>query len=159
MNEAVKVSGAEDKASAELEWIFAELELSMPGGFRSLARCRIVFAEEMKQGRGAQADSLIRVTFVVDKKREVDLSVVAKLPRISNVTQSDRGESSASFLERCLVFAQLRDVLAAEDSAVVTKKHNHGWTLRPQTAQSHRIAVHVRKRDAGQLAAIRLRHG
>jgi hypothetical protein len=39
--------------------------------------------------------------------------------------------------------AQLRDVLAAEDSAVVTQKNNYGWTLLPQRAQANILVVRI----------------
>ena len=159
MNEAVNISRDEDKTSTQLEWIFPKLELPMSRGFGSFACYRVVLAEEVKHGRGAKAYSLVGLAFVVNKKREVDLGVVAKLPRISDVAQPDRSQSGAFCFERFLMFAQLRDVLAAEDSPVVPKEDNHGWPLRPQAAQSHWIAIDVRKGDAGQLAAVSVRHG
>jgi hypothetical protein len=57
-----------------------------------------------------------------------------------------------------LVFAQLRDVLAAKNSSIVTQKNNHGWLVRPQRSQPRLLAIAIRENDIGKLAAKRLRH-
>ena len=41
------------------------------------------------------------------------------------VPKPDGGQSDTLLKEFLFVIAQLRDVLAAEDSAVVAKEHNH----------------------------------
>jgi hypothetical protein len=50
------------------------------------------------------------------------------------------------------VSAQLRDVLAAEDSAVVTQEDNHRWLAEPQGAQPDFPTVGIRKRDQSKAA-------
>jgi hypothetical protein len=54
--------------------------------------------------------------------------------------------------------AQLRDVFAAENSTVVTKKDHGSRPAGPQRSQANRVAVNVRKRDSCQLAAERVGH-
>jgi hypothetical protein len=41
------------------------------------------------------------------------------------------------------VGAQLRDMLAAEKSAVVAEKYNHRWPAGPQRAEPDRLAVAI----------------
>jgi hypothetical protein len=60
---------------------------------------------------------------------------------------------SAFFLELGFEFAQLRDVLSAKDSTIVTKKDHHGRPSLPQGAEPRHVAVGVRKRNSSQLAA------
>jgi hypothetical protein len=56
------------------------------------------------------------------------------------------------------VFAQLRDVLAAKDSAIVAKKNNDCRIVLPQRAQANLLAQGVRENDVGELLAERFRH-
>jgi hypothetical protein len=48
------------------------------------------------------------------------------------VTQPDGGQAGAFMVELGLVFAQLRDVLAAEDSPIVPQKDHHPPAHRPR---------------------------
>jgi hypothetical protein len=45
------------------------------------------------------------------------------------------------------MFAQLRDMLAAEDSAVVAQENDHGGIGCPQRAKPNGRALRVRQRD------------
>jgi hypothetical protein len=56
------------------------------------------------------------------------------------------------------MFAQLRDVFAAENSAVVAKKYNHRRALCPKRAKARGMAIDVGQRDSRQFAAERLCH-
>jgi hypothetical protein len=51
------------------------------------------------------------------------------------------------------VFAQLRDVLAAKDSAVVTQENHDGCLLVPQAAEPRLAVVAIGKGDKGELIA------
>jgi hypothetical protein len=57
------------------------------------------------------------------------------------------------------VFAQLRDVLAAEDSTVMPQKNDHSRTLGPKRSQAHAVAINIRQRNARKLAAEGFSHG
>ena len=62
------------------------------------------------------------------------------------------------FAEGLLVFAQLRDVLAAEDSAVVAEKHKDGGMRFPERAEANLVAEGVGKSDAGETLAESIGH-
>jgi hypothetical protein len=47
-----------------------------------------------------------------------------------------------------MVVAQLRDMLAAEDSSVVAKKNDNSRILLPQSAQTDLLAVWIGENDA-----------
>jgi hypothetical protein len=51
------------------------------------------------------------------------------------------------------VFTQLRDVLAAKDSAVVAKEDENGGIRFPERAEANVLAEGVRERDIGELLA------
>jgi hypothetical protein len=56
------------------------------------------------------------------------------------------------------MFAQLRDVLAAEDSTVVAKKDNYCRRLSPKRAEAGGMAINVGQGDSRQFAAEGLGH-
>lgn len=56
----------------------------------------------------------------------------AKDAGVVGVAEADGGQGSASVVEGLLVSAQLRDVLTAEDSAIVTKKDDYRRSFLPQ---------------------------
>ena len=118
-----------------------------------LARLKIVFAQKVKQGSMPQAKSLIGFALVINKKRELDAGFLAEEPGIARIAQSDHGQMRAFLLELGFEFAQLRDVLSAEDSTVMTKKDHYGRPTLPQRAEPRRFAINVRERDSGELAA------
>jgi len=57
-----------------------------------------------------------------------------------------------------LVFAQLRDVLAAKNSAVVPQKDHNGWLPGPQGAKTNVPPIAVGKGDLGESAAEGILH-
>ena len=63
------------------------------------------------------------------------------------VAQSDGGQRGSFVMEGLLAIAQLRDMLAAEDSSVVAEKNDHGGTAGPQRAEPHLPAIGIRKYD------------
>jgi hypothetical protein len=56
-------------------------------------------------------------------------------------------------LEFVFVFAQLRDMLAAEDSTVVPQEDNDGGIGLPQRAEADIAAARFRQHDIRQLCA------
>jgi hypothetical protein len=94
----------------------------------------------------------------VDQQWEGDAGVFPKMASVVEVAQADRDKPGALARKSLLVFAQLRDVLAAEDSAVVTKEHNYRWRVCPKRAQLNGPVVRVRQSQACQPAGERFRH-
>lgn len=134
MGKEVLIPRREDKTSAELKGIFAQLELAMSRGLGPFTRCSVVFAEHMEQVCDAKAQGLVRLAFFVDEQREFDLGVFAELAGVGCIAQTDRDKLGAFLFEGVLVLAQLRDVLTAEDSAIVAEKNDDRRIAGPQTA-------------------------
>jgi hypothetical protein len=123
----IDVAWAENKTSTELKWVFSEFMLMIAGVVRSLACFCIIAAQKMKEIGGLQLRCAIGLTLLVNKEGKSDGSLLAKLPRINGVTEPNCGENRPLVTKGLFVFAQLRDVLAAKDSAVVTQKnHDRG---------------------------------
>jgi hypothetical protein len=53
------------------------------------------------------------------------------------------------------VAAQLRDMLAAEDSSVVAKKDDHSGPVGPERAEAHELSQRIGQNDFRELFADR----
>lgn len=118
--------------------------LLVSSGLGPTAGLHVVSTQQVKQRSVAQAYSFIRHTFVIDQKRELDAGFLAEELGIAGIAQADHGQLRAFFLELSFKLAQLRDMLAAEDSTVVTKKDQDGRTVLPQGTKTRGVAIGVR---------------
>jgi hypothetical protein len=107
----------------------------------------------MKNVRALQARRLIRPAFFVDQQRKFDSGVFTKHASVHAIAQADGRKIGALRLELALVFAQLRDVLAAEDSAIVPEKNHDGRLLVPKRAKPDIVPVAVGQGDQFEPAA------
>src|ERR1051326_5205814 len=83
-----------------------------------------------------EAGGLICDPVFVDQQRKRDAGLFPENAGVVSIAQSDRREAGAGGLELALVFAQLRDMLAAEDSSIVAEECHHRGTLLPQRAEA-----------------------
>ena len=120
----IDVPGTEDKAPAQLKGIPAQAMLAVPRCSGSCASYCVLMAQEMTKGCASETRRTIRLSLVVNQEREGDPTFNAESLGVGQVTQPDGGQPRTLFPERLLVIAQLRDVLAAEDSAVVPKEYD-----------------------------------
>ena len=100
-----------------------------------------------------QARCAIGYALLIDEERESDAGLVPKQAGVIAVAQADGGQVCAGLLERGLLFAQLRDVLAAEYSPIVTEKHEDCRPAFPERTEAQLAAVGVRQNDAGERSA------
>ena len=150
MREKIDVAWAKNKASPELKRIFPEFVLMMADVLRSLSCFCIIAAQEMQEIGGLQLRCAIGLTLFVNEERKSDSSFLAKLPGVNGVTEANCSENCAFLTKGLFVFAQLRDVLTAKDSAVVTQENYDGRSFIPQGSEPHLAVVAVRKRDKGE---------
>ena len=153
MRKKVDVAWAKDKTSAKLKRIFPEFVLLMAGVMRSLSCFCIIAAQEMQEIGGLQLRSAIGLTLFVYEERESNSSFLAKLSGINGITEPDCSQHCSFVTKALFVFAQLRDVLTAKDSAVVTQENYDGRSFIPQGSEPRLAVVAVRKRDKGELIA------
>ena len=86
----------------------------------------------MKQVPRFQFRSLVGGPLGIDQQGERDTAFLAKQAGIIQVAQSNRRQPGSGLLKLRFVLAQLRDMLAAEDSAVVPQEDNYGCIPLPQ---------------------------
>src|ERR1051325_1708203 len=101
-------------------------------GLGALACLHVVATKEVEQGSVLQSHSLVRFTFVIDQQRKLDAGFLPEKPGVLLVPQTDGGQTGAFLAEFVFKFAQLRDVLPAENSTIMPQKPQHRRMLRPQ---------------------------
>jgi len=121
----------------------------MPGSARTLACLGVIAAKQMKNVRGLETDGAVYFSFLINQERESNAGVFAKHAGIILVAQADRSEVHSGFQELLLMLAQLRDVLAAEDSPVVAEKDDHGLAVCPQRSETDLASIGVGQSDRG----------
>jgi hypothetical protein len=147
MDEQVAVAGTQNKAAAELQGILTELVLAMAGGSCPAARHGVLAAQKVQQGGHAQFRGAVGLALLVHQKREAYAGLFAKNARVMGVAKPDGGHLGASGPEVMLALAQLRYLLAAEDSPVMTEEDNHRRRVGPQRAEAHEAAIGVGQLD------------
>jgi hypothetical protein len=153
VGESVDVAGAEDEGAAELEGIAAEFVLVVAGGFGAVAALEIVAAEEVEEVGFAQVGEFIGLIVGVDEEREVDAGFLLEEAGVAGVAEADGGEGGVFGEEGLLVFAQLRDMFAAEDSTVVAEEDEDDGMGFPERAETDLVAEGVGKSDACEALA------
>ena len=158
MGEAVDVAGAENQGAAELEGIAPKLVLMVASSAGALAAFEIVAAEEMENVGGFEIGDFVCLAVLVDEQGEVDAGFLLEDASIICITEADGGEGGTLFAEGLLVLAQLRDVLATEDSTVVAKKDEDGGIVFPEGAEADLLAEGIGEGDPGELMAKSIGH-
>ena len=92
---------------------------------------------------------LVRAALFVDQQGEGDPRLLAEEAGVVGVAQADGGEGGAGFLDLRLVIAQLRDMVAAEDSPIVAQEDQHRGSVFPQRTEADFLAVWIREFNPG----------
>lgn len=143
MGEAIEVSGAEDEAAAELEWILLDPMLTESCLFGFLAAHHVVLAQQVEDIRFFQFHRLVCLAPVVNEEREGDAGLLDESAREDEVPETHGGQVRSPLFEVSLMFAQLRDVLSAEDSTVVPEEDDHRRTARPKQIELDRTLIRI----------------
>jgi hypothetical protein len=120
---------------------------------RTFSRCGIFASQEMQEVRGLQFRSAIGLAGFINQQREGDARFFTKQPSVIAVAQPHSGKRRTLVPERLLMFAQLRDVLAAKDSSVVAEKNQNGRSRVPQRAKKNLLPIAIGKGDLCEPAA------
>ena len=107
----------------------------------------------MKERAVQQPNRAICAPLGIDQKWERDSSLLAKDLGVVGIAQADGGQPGVFCAESLFVVAQLRDVLAAEDSSVVAKEGDHRRLVGPERAEGDGLSVRVRQDDSRELLA------
>ena len=139
----VHIPGSKNEGSAQLERILAQFVLAMAAGFGALAGEGIVLAQKMKKGRFLQPNCSIGFSLLIDQKWKGDSCFLSESAGIIRVAEPDRRQPGAFVLEFLFVFAQLRDMLTAENSTPVAEEHQHCRPVRPERAELDLLPINI----------------
>jgi hypothetical protein len=131
VDEQIVIFWPKDEARSKLERILSEAVLSESCGFGASPRGCVVATQQMEQVCRLQFCNLVRNPVCIHHERKRDARLLSKQPRIIHIPQADGSEVGTCLFELVFVFAQLRDMLTAENSAVVAEKDHHGWAGLP----------------------------
>src|ERR1700685_3530123 len=143
----VPVSRTEYEARSELEKIFSQTMLLVAGSASAGTCDAIVAPQDMQDVSRFETSSLVRDAFLIDQERKGDSGFFAKETCIGGIAQAASGQLRSRCFEFFFMLAQLRDVLAAEDSPVVPKEDHHSRALLPKGSEPHLVPVCIGQRD------------
>lgn len=158
VREAIDVPRAENEASAELKRVASQLVLPMPRRFGAFAAFEIIGAQHVKQAGNAQFGKFVSATLFVNQQGKVDSRLVLKNARVVTVAEANGRERSTFIPKSLLMFAQLRDVLAAKNSSVMAEKNEDRGVGLPKRSQENFTAESVGKGDPREPLAEGFRH-
>ena len=131
MDEAIDISGRKYKAAAKLKWIFSQAVLAHAERFGTLAGASIVSTQQMEQVGFLKAHRFVSLALIINEKREGDAGLLAEMAGITHIPQTNGCQARALLAKLLFKFAQLRNVLTAEDSTVMPEKDNHRRRITP----------------------------
>ena len=102
---------------------------------------------DVDQGSPFDPERSVGLPSLVDEKRERDLLRVAEVRGHLRDAHADRQQVHPRPLEVLVMVTQLRDVVTAEGSAVVTQPDDHRRPVCPEVAEPSLSTVGVRERD------------
>lgn len=143
----VPVSWTEHETGSELERILAQAMLPVPGCASSRTRCAVVPPKNVQHVCRLQFSGLVSAAFFIYQQWERDSGFFPEQARIGEIAQADSGQLRTCCFEFILVLAQLRDVLTAEDSSVMTKENYHRRALLPQRPEAQLAVIGIRQCD------------
>jgi hypothetical protein len=126
-----------------------------PGAFAARS---VITTKKMQKVCRAESGGTVGAALFIDQQGERDAGFLAEDARVMTISQSDGGQAGSLVSEGLLAFAQLRDVLAAEDSSIVPKEDDYGGGRSPKRAESNFASVGIGEHDLRQFAAKRLLH-
>ena len=153
MREQVHIARTKHKTPPKLKWVFPQSVLPMPARLGPCPRFRIVLPQQMQDVRLSQSHRSIRPPLLVNQQRKRDAGLFTERPCIGPIAHPDGCQ-----IQLVLVFTQLRDVLAAENSSIVTQKNHHRRRRFPKRAQADFASIAIGQNDLGERRAKRVSH-
>ena len=147
VREEIDVPGAENEAAAKLKRMPPMPMLPVSRGSGPVFGEEIVATKDVKQGCGFQSGRAVGRSLLINQQGEANTGVLSETPGVTGVTQPHRRQTGAGRPKPFFAFAQLRDVLPAEDSPIVPEKDHHFRMIGPERAQPNRVSIHVRQHN------------
>lgn len=95
---------------------------------------------------------------LINEKRERQAGLLPEQAGVGSIAKSHGSQIYSVLPERWLVFAQLRDMLPAENSPIVPQEDNNRGRPFPKRSEPHFAAITIRQRNIRQCLANRMSH-
>ena len=146
-----RVSRTDDDDAAELPRVPLDLPLPEPTTEGPKAVREDGGAEESHDS-ASELSRPVGVKAGVDKQGKRNFELLPELTRLLGRSVPDNVESCTQSLDLLPYAAQLRDLLAAEDSTEVTNEDEYGRPLGPELPQESRLAIEVLNLDVSEVS-------
>jgi hypothetical protein len=107
----------------------------------------------VQEVRASQTSRAISQPLLINQKRKRDACFFTKEPRVTAVAKPHGSYVCALATNYLLFFAQLRDVLPAENSTVVPQENHYRRLRRPQRTQPDLFPIRIRQHNHRQPAS------
>lgn len=132
------------EAASKLKGVSAEAVLRVSCCMGASSRLDVITPEQMQKAAGLKLCRPISNSLLIQQQGKVDASLFPKETGVTQIAQTYSGKLSPRITEIALIRAQLRDVLPAEDSPIVTKKNKNCWALLPKRAELYFASARIR---------------
>jgi hypothetical protein len=149
----VTIARGEDETASELKGVLAQFVLSISSTASAFTGGGVVAAKQVEQIGGPQSGGAIGEALFVDEQRKGDAGLFAEEAGVVFVAESDGGDAGSAVFEFRFVRAQLRDMLAAEDSTIVAEESYDNWCVGPKRSERDLVVVGIGQGDGGQACA------
>ena len=95
----------------------------------------------------------------VYQKRKLNSCLITECARVALITQAHRSQMCSCIFEAIFLLAQLRDMLAAEDSTIMAQEYQDYRRILPQRAKLYLPVVNIRQDNSLEPAAVSGIHG
>ncbi len=140
----VAVSRTKHKTSSKLKRVLASSVLPVSCGTSARPRFGVVASKQMQKAAGLKLCRPVSNSLLIHQQRKSNPTLFPEELCVSRIAQPYRRKLSPRIGEITLMLAQLRDVLTAENSPIMTKKNEHRRTPLPKRAEPYLASVRIR---------------
>jgi len=124
----------------------------MSSSLGSCTRFEIVFTKKVEQVRALQLHRLVRFALFVHQQRKRNACLLTKSFSVGEVAKADGCKCRAALSKCFFACAQLRDMLAAEDSTVMAQENDDRRLPQPKRTEPNCTPVAIGQVDHGKPA-------
>ena len=115
-------------------------------------RFEIVFAQKLEQIRALYLHRLVRLALLVYQQRKPNAYLPSKSLSVGEVAKTDGCNCRTALSKFFFVGAQLRDMVAAEDSTVMAQEYDNCGLPQLKQTEAYRTPVAIGQADRGKPA-------
>jgi hypothetical protein len=150
MSVDVPFSRTENKRATKLEGVLPQFVLAVSLRLRTLTRDKVFLLQHVQEACVFKVNSRVSLALRIHQERECHIRFPAELLRILLVAEANGGDTHISCAKLLFVGAQLRHMLSAKNSAIVTQESYDARLFRPERTQADLITIRVGQNNRRQ---------